>query len=220
MKIGIIGAGNIGANLVRRLTKAGHKVAVANSREPETLSDLADETGATPVRADEAAEGAEVVIVTIPLGKVPELPAGILAGAAPGAVVVDTNNYYPQQRDGRIAEIEDEGLTESAWVSRQLGVPVVKAFNGIYAANLIDAARPAGDPDRVALPVAGDDEAAKSKIRALIDDIGFDAVDAGPISESWRQQPGTPSYGQKLKPEELLRALGETDPERPPEFRG
>ena len=130
MKIGIIGAGNIGGNLTRRLTALGHDVAVANSRGPQTLSDLVAETGARAVDVTEAAQDAEVVVVTVPQKNVPDLPAGVLAGAAPGAVVVDTGNYYPQQRDGRIAEIED-GTPESAWVSAQLGVPVVKAFNGI-----------------------------------------------------------------------------------------
>ena len=138
MKIGIIGAGNIGGNLTRRLTALGHDVSVANSRGPETLADLAAETGATPVTVTEAARDAEVVIVTIPEGKVPDLPAGVLDSAADGAVVVDTGNYYPQQRDGRIEPIET-GTTESRWVADQLGRPVVKAFNGIYAQHLLDA---------------------------------------------------------------------------------
>jgi predicted dinucleotide-binding enzyme len=220
MKIGIIGAGHIGGNLTRRFTAAGHEVAVSNSRGPETLADLAAETGATAVAATEAAAGADVVVVTIPLAKVPDLPAGILAGAAPGAVVIDTNNYYPQQRDGRIDAIEDDGLTESAWVSRQLGVPVIKVFNGIYAANLVEAARPAGDPERIALPVAGDDPDAKAKVMALVEEIGFDAVDAGTIADSWRQQPDSPSYGPKLTAEELRAALAAASPERPAAFRG
>lgn len=218
MKIGIIGAGNIGANLTRRFAAAGHDVAVSNSRGPDTLAELAAETGATAVLATEAAADAEVVVVTIPLGKVPDLPSDLLDGAAPGAVVIDTNNYYPQ-RDGRIDAIEDDGLTESAWVSQQLGVPVIKAFNGIYAANLIDAARPAGDPERIALPIAGDDPDAKAKVAALVQEIGFDAVDAGTIAESWRQQPDSPSYGPKLNAEELRAALAAASPERPATFR-
>jgi predicted dinucleotide-binding enzyme len=127
MKIGIIGAGNIGGNLTRRLTAVGYDVSVANSRGPETLTDLAKETGATPVTVADAAHGADVVIVTIPLKNVPNLPKDLLAQAAPGFAVIDTNNYYPQQRDGRIAEIEDGGLTESRWVAQQLGHTVVKA---------------------------------------------------------------------------------------------
>ncbi len=194
MRIGIIGAGNIGGNLTRRLTKLGHEVRVANSRGPESLADLAGETGATAVRADEAAQGADLVVVTIPEKKVPELDKGFLNGANPGVIVIDTGNYYPQQRDGLIADIES-GTTESRWVSHQIGHPVVKAFNGIYSVNLIEKARPAGAPDRMALPVAGDDPAAKKIVMDLIEELGFSAVDAGSIDESWRQQPGTPVYG-------------------------
>lgn len=115
MKIGIIGAGNIGGNLTRRLTALGHDVSIANSRGPQTLTELAEETGATPVPVEEAAKDAEIVVVTVPLKAIPNLPSGLLDGAAEGVAVIDTGNYYPQQRDGRIAGIEDEGLTESRW---------------------------------------------------------------------------------------------------------
>ncbi|MBV1949190.1 NADPH-dependent F420 reductase [Streptomyces sp. BV129] len=218
MKIGIIGAGNIGGNLTRRLTALGHDVAVANSRGPETLRELAEETGATPVRAEDAAEGAQVVVVTVPLKAVPLLPDGLLDGAAEGAAVIDTGNYYPQ-RDGRIAAIEDEGLTESRWTEQHLGHPVIKAFNGTYAQDILDRPRPAGDPDRLALPVAGDDEAAKQTVRALIEELGFDTVDAGGITDSWRQQPGTPVYGLRAGTEAVRKALAEASPERPANFR-
>ena len=218
MKIAIIGAGNIGGNLTRRLTVLGHEVAVANSRGPETLADLAAETGATALPVDEVARDAEVVVVTIPQGRVPDLPAGVLDSAADGAVVVDTGNYYPQQRDGRIAEIED-GLTESEWVSRRLGVPVVKAFNNVYADHLLTRGRPEGDPERAALPVAGDDQEAKEVVLALVDELGFDGVDAGPLSQSWRQQPGTAVYGTDLPAEQLREALAAASPERTPEWR-
>lgn len=218
MKIGIIGAGNIGGNLTRRLTALGHDVAVANSRGPETLRELAEETGATPVRAEDAAEGAQVVVVTVPLKAVPLLPDGLLDGVAEGAAVIDTGNYYPQ-RDGRIAAIEDEGLTESRWTERHLGHPVIKAFNGTYAQDILDRPRPAGDPDRLALPVAGDDEAAKRTVRALIEELGFDTVDAGGITDSWRQQPGTPVYGLRAGVEAVRKALAEASPEHPADFR-
>jgi 8-hydroxy-5-deazaflavin:NADPH oxidoreductase len=220
MKIGIIGAGNIGGNLTRRLTALGHDVTVANSRGPETLRELAEETGATPVRAEEAAKGADVVVVTVPLKAVPGLPSGLLDGAAEGAAVIDTGNYYPQQRDGRIAAIEDEGLTESRWTEQHLGHPVIKAFNGTYAQDILDRPRPAGDPERIALPVAGDDEAAKAKVRALIDELGFDTVDAGGIDDSWRQQPGTPVYGLRGNTEAVKEALTAASPDRPADFRG
>ncbi|MFE2100575.1 NADPH-dependent F420 reductase [Streptomyces sp. NPDC059468] len=220
MKIGIIGAGNIGGNLTRRLTALGHDVSVANSRGPETLKELAEETGATPVPATEAAKGAQVVVVTVPLNRVPDLPAGLLDGAAEGVAVIDTNNYYPQQRDGRIAGIEDEGLTESRWTERHLGHPVIKAFNGTYAQDILDRPRPAGDAGRMALPVAGDDRAAKQVVRDLIDELGFDTVDAGGLDDSWRQQPGTPVYGLQAGLEAVRNALAEASPERPAEFRG
>lgn len=220
MKIGIIGAGNIGGNLTRRLTALGHEVSVANSRGPETLAALAEETGATPVTVAEAARGAEVVIVTVPLKNVPDLPAGLFDGAAEGFAVLDTCNYYPRERDGRIPGIEDEGLTESRWTERHLGHPVVKAFNGTYAADILERPRPAGDPDRMALPVAGDDETAKKTVRDLIDQLGFDTVDAGGIDESWRQQPDTPVYGLRAGVEAVTKALAEASPERPQAFRG
>jgi predicted dinucleotide-binding enzyme len=220
MKIGIIGAGQIGGNLTRRLTALGHDVSVANSRGPHTLTELAKETGATPVPVEEAAKGAEVVVVTIPLKAIPDLPSGLFAEAADGVAVIDTGNYYPQQRDGRIAGIEDEGLTESRWTEGHLGHPVIKAFNGTYAQDILDRHRPAGAPDRQALPVAGDDAAAKAKVRALIDELGFDTVDAGGLDESWRQQPDTPVYGLREGVEAVTKALAEASPERKPEFRG
>lgn len=218
MKIGIIGAGNIGGTLTRRLSSLGHDVTVANSRGPQTLADLAAQTGAAAVEVTQAAEGAEVVVVTVPQRNVPDLPAGLLAGAADGAVVIDTGNYYPQQRDGLIAGIED-GTPESVWASAQLGVPVVKAFNGIYAADLLEGGRPAGAEDRRALPVAGDDAEAKQVVLALLDDLGFDGVDAGGLGESWRQQPGTPVYGASADADGIRALLAQASPDRLPEWR-
>ncbi|MFG2629889.1 NADPH-dependent F420 reductase [Streptomyces sp. NPDC048473] len=218
MKIGIIGAGNIGGNLTRRLTALGHDVSVANSRGPQTLTALAEETGATPVTAAEAARGAQVVVVTVPVKAVPALPSGFLDGAAEGAVVIDTGNYYPQQRDGRIAAIED-GLAESRWTEEQIGHPVIKAFNGTYAQDILANGLPKGSPGRQALPVAGDDAAAKQFVRDLIDELGFDTVDAGGLDESWRQQPGTPVYGHQGDAEAVAKALAEASPERTAEWR-
>ncbi|HWO68867.1 MAG TPA: NAD(P)-binding domain-containing protein [Umezawaea sp.] len=217
VKIGIIGAGNIGGALTRRLTALGHDVSVANSRGPETLADLAAETGAKPVPFTEAARGAEVVVVTIPQAKVATLPKGLLDEAAEGVAVIDTGNYYPRERDGRIDEIEN-GVTESRWVSDQLGHPVVKVFNGIYAQHLQDKGVPKGTEGRIALPVAGDDEAAKAKVLQLVEDLGFDAYDAGGIDESWRQQPATPSYGADASLQTLPKLLAEASPNRTSEF--
>ncbi|MFI6349964.1 NADPH-dependent F420 reductase [Streptomyces sp. NPDC050560] len=217
MKIGIIGAGNIGGNLARRFTALGHDVRIANSRGPETLAALAEETGATAVTAARAADGAQVVVVTVPTGAVPKLPATVLDGAAPDVAVIDTTNYYPQ-RDGRIAAVE-EGATESRWVADQLGHTVVKVFNGTYAQDILDRPRPKGDPERIALPVAGDDAAAKRLVRDLLDEIGFDSVDTGTLDESWRQQPGTPVYGLAAGAEAVTAALAEASPERGPQWR-
>ena len=158
------------------------------------------------------------MIVTIPQKAVPDLPANVLDGLAQGAAVIDTGNYYPQQRDGRIAAIED-GQTESQWVEQQLGHPVVKAFNGIYAAHLLTHGRPSGDPNRISLPVAGDDVAAKTKVLALVEELGFAAVDAGGLHQSWRQQPGTPVYGADLNADGVRHALTEASPERTAEWR-
>ena len=218
MKIGIIGAGNIGGNLTRRLTSLGHDVTVANSRGPESLADLIAETGAKAATAETAAIGADLVIVTIPEKNVPHLPKGFLDGANKGVVVIDTGNYYAKRRDGLIAEIEN-GKTESRWVSEQIGYPVVKAFNGIYAANLLSRPRPQGAPDRLALPVAGDDPLAKKVVMDLIEELGFSAVDAGTIDESWRQQPGTPVYGLDAGVEGVKAALADAENVRTEEWR-
>jgi predicted dinucleotide-binding enzyme len=164
----------------------------------------------------EAARGKNLVIVTIPEKSVPHLPKDLFAsGDQP--VIVDTGNYYPQ-RDGRIAAIED-GTPESQWVAQQLGRPVVKAFNTMYAQHLLERGRAADQTGRIAMPVAGDDSSAKAVVLKLIDELGFDGVDAGTLAESWRQQPGTPIYGADLNADEAQRALGSARRERPPEFR-
>lgn len=218
MNIGIIGAGHIGGTLTRRLTALGHNVFVANSRGPETLAALAQETGAKPVSIHEAARSGEIVIVTIPEKNIATLPRDLFQGVPDDVIVIDTGNYYPQQRDGRIDGIE-AGTAESRWVEQQLGRPVVKTFNNIYADHLLRLGRPAGDPQRIALPVAGDDPKAKQKVIELLDELGFDGVDAGTIDESWRQQPGTPVYATDHDVEGVKKALAEASKERTPEWR-
>jgi hypothetical protein len=218
MKIGIIGAGQIGGTLTRRLTRLGHEVYVANSRGPASLAVLAKETGAKAVEVREAARAGEVVVVTIPEGKIPGLPKDLFAGVSKDVVIVDTGNYYPQQRDGRIADIE-AGMTESRWVANQLGRPVVKAFNNIYAKHLLELGRPAGSPGRIALPVAGDDARAKDIVMRLVNELGFDAVDAGGLDDSWRQQPGTPVYTGDFDAPGVRHALTQASKERGAQFR-
>ncbi len=217
-KIGIIGAGNIGSALVRHFTRLGHDVVVANSRGPETLTQLAKETGAKPVTVEQAPRGRDLVVVTIPEAKIPELPRGLFKNSPPDQIVIDTGNYYPRNRDGKIEGIEN-GLIESRWVEQQLGHPVIKVFNNIYAEHLANRGKPPGTPGRIALPVAGDNPKAKKVVMDLVNDIGFDPVDAGGLDESWRQQPGTPVYAADFDAAGVKRALAQATPERKPEWR-
>lgn len=218
MKIGIIGAGQIGGTLTRRFTALGHEVKVANSRGPETLADLAAETGAQAVTVREAVRDVDLVVVTIQQARVRDLPGDLFADVPDNVVVVDTGNYYPRHRDGRIEEIE-AGMTESGWVQDRLGRPVVKAFNNIGAQSLLENGRPADSPDRIGLPVAGDRLEDRKLVLQLIDELGFDGIDAGSLDDSWRQQPGTPVYVADLNAEGVRRALAEASQERRPEFR-
>jgi predicted dinucleotide-binding enzyme len=218
LKIGVIGAGNIGATLTRHFTRLGHDVLVANSRGPQSLAELAKETGAKPVTVAEAPRGRDLVVVTIPEGQVPNLPSGLFRNASPNLIVIDTGNYYPRQRDGKIEGIES-GLPESRWVEQQLGHPVIKVFNNIYAEHLAKKGKPPGAPGRIALPVSGDNAEAKAVVMQLVNDIGFDAVDIGGLDESWRQQPGTPVYTTDPDAAGVRRALAQATPERKPEWR-
>ncbi|HET9126081.1 MAG TPA: NAD(P)-binding domain-containing protein [Solirubrobacteraceae bacterium] len=218
MNIGIIGAGNIGSALAYRLVELGHDVVISNSRGPETLGEVVADTGATAVSAWDAARGRDLVVITIPECRVPDLPRDLFEGVPEDVVVIDTNNYYPRERDGRIDAIE-QGTTETRWVAQQVGRPgTVKAFNNIQAARLRHGGHPAGDPQRIALPYAGDDADAKAAAAALIDALGFDPVDAGSLDDSWRQQPGTPCYGADLGANDLRAALAAAPRERPSDF--
>ncbi len=217
MKIGIIGSGNIGGTLTRRLTALGHQVFVANSRGPESLAGLARETGAKAVSVSEAARSGELVVVTIPESKIPNLPKDLFAGVPKEVVIVDTGNYYPRERDGRIEEIE-AGLPESRWVERQLGRPVIKVFNNIYAKDLMERGRPKGAPGRIALPVAGDDARAKQVVLQLVEELGFDPVDTGSLDDSWRQQPGSPVYATNLDANGVRKGLAGASRERTPQW--
>jgi len=206
MDIGIVGSGRIGSILARRVAALGHQVRIANSRGPESLAALAAETGATASTVEQAASARDVVIVSIPQKAVPELPRGFFAGST--AVVVDTGNYYPS-RDGRVGAI-DEGLTDSEWVAQVLGRPVAKAFNNILATSLDSRGTAEGTPDRVC-SVAGDEPAATQVVLRLLNELGFDGLDAGSLAESWRQQPGTPAYCMDLDRTALQTALSTPD---------
>jgi predicted dinucleotide-binding enzyme len=219
MKIGIIGAGQIGGALARRLTQLHHEVLIANSRGPESLRDLAAETGATAVNPRDAVRDADLIVLTIPMRKIEALPEDLFAQVPASVPVIDTNNYYPRERDGRIEAIEG-GLVESRWVEHQIGHPVIKTFNNIYAKHLQEHGKPAGTPGRIALPVSGDDAAAKAKVLALVDELGFDPVDVGGLDESWRQQPGTPAYGRDFDAAGVRDALAAASRQRTLQWSG
>lgn len=196
MRIGVIGAGKIGGTLALRLADGGHEIVVANRRGPDAIAELLAELGPRGRAGDprEAAAFGEVVIVATPLAAWGELPAAELAGR----VVVDANNYYPG-RDGQIEELDDGALSSSQlFASRLPGARVVKAFNTIFWERLRDAGRPPGDPERLAIPLAADDAAAKATVAGLIEQLGFDAVDSGTLADGINQQPGTPVYNNPV----------------------
>ena len=216
MKIGIIGTGYIGKTLVRKLSAAGHTVLFANSRGPETLKDLAEETGATAVTAAEAVNGVDVIITSIPFGKSASLKESL--SAVPADVpVIDTSNYYPH-RDGHIPAV-DNGQVERLWVQEQFGHPVIKAWNNIGAGSFDTEGLPPGAEGRMALSVAGDKAQAKRIAMDLVEATGFDAIDGGTLEESWRQQPGTPAYCVDFQADALKHALATAIREEAPRRR-
>ena len=209
----MIGAGNIGATLARKLAASGHEVKLANSKGPDTIRALARDVGATAVSKEEAVQGVEVIVLSIPFARFPDL-ANLFDDVPTGIVVIDTSNYYPI-RDGAIAEV-DAGKPESVWVSDQIGRPVVKAWNAVLAMTLSEKGQPNGASRRIAIPVAGDHSAAKATAMELVEATGFDALDSGSLGDSWRQQPGTPAYCTELTMNELQSALRSADRSRAP----
>lgn len=214
-EIGIIGSGNIGGALTRYLTRLGHKVSVANSRGPSSLTELAKETGATAVTVDEAAKAKDIVIISIPFMKVLDLPKNIFANTK--AIIVDTGNWFPA-RDGQNPEIEN-GVPDSEWVSKVIGHDVIKAFNNIVTDSFVSKAQPHDSKNRVALAVSGNNPEERRVVMELINDIGFDAVDNGSLSESWRHQPGSPAYCKDLSAIDLKEALQKNEKHLVPGYR-
>jgi 8-hydroxy-5-deazaflavin:NADPH oxidoreductase len=205
--IGFIGSGNIGSAVARAAIGHGHEVVMSNSRGPETLADLVADLGpqARAATATDAAAAGDLVVVTIPLKNIDQVPVEPLAGK----VVIDTNNYYPQ-RDGRIAELDDESTTTAELLQRRLPTSkVVKAFNHIMASQILTDASPAGTDGRRALAIAGDDDDAKQQVTALLDEFGFDVLDLGPLAEGWRIQRDTPGYVERDDLEQLRRHTAE-----------
>lgn len=216
MKIGIIGAGNIGATLARKLAACGHEVKLANSKDPQSIQNLANEIGVHAVTKEDAVSEVDVVILSIPFAKYPDLKQ-TLSHVPEKIVVIDTSNYYPG-RDGAIKEVDD-GKPESVWVSEQIGRPVIKAWNAVLAATLAGKGQPAGSLTRIALPVAGRDITAEAIAQDLVEDTGFIALAAGNLEDSWRQQPGTPAYCTELTLPELKLALQAANKARAPQNR-
>jgi predicted dinucleotide-binding enzyme len=208
----------MGRILARSLAKLGHHVSIANSRGPESLTELATDIGATPVSIVDAARSSEIVFLAIPTKAVVDLPPGLFADAADNIVVIDLGNYHPELRDGRIDAI-DQGMLDSQWVAQQIGRPVIKAFNNIFAASLLEKSVPKGTKGRIALPVAGDRLDARAAVLRLVDDLGFDPIDAGDLDNSWRQQTGTPVYCKDLEVSALQPALAEAERSRIAEYR-
>jgi hypothetical protein len=216
MKIGILGTGHIGKTLVQRLSAAGHDVKVANSRGPHTIEADVLASGGRAVTVAEAVMDVDVVILSIPLNRLPEV-APLIASLPAETVVIDTSNYYPQ-RDGKIDALE-AGQVESLWVAEQLGRPFVKAWNAIGSDSFAKKSKPTGSPDRIAIPVAADREGDRRVGMALVEDTGFDAFDAGTLADSWRQQPGAPCYCTDLTLKEMPEAHAAAERARLPKRR-
>lgn len=216
MRIGILGTGMIGKQLSLKLCAAGHDVKIANSRGPETIQPDVLSNGAKAVTAEKAVIGTDVIIISIPLERIPGV-APLLSDIPDDVAVIDTSNYYPY-RTGRFHAI-DAGQVESEWVAEQLGRRIAKAWNAIYFRSFEDKSQPSGAPGRLAVAIAADDERDRKVAMALVEDTGFDAVDTGSIKDSWRLQPGAPAYCTDLTREELLPALRATERERLPKRR-
>ena len=206
MNIGIIGSGEMGSCLATKFAKLGHSVAIANSRGPASIKQLAEEIGAKAVRVEEATKDKDVVIVSIPQRNISDLPKGLFQGLAKDVVVIDTGNYYPTLRDGEIFALNQTGI-DSLWVQEQLGVPVVKVFNSILATSINDLGRPKGESGRITMAVSGDDAEGKEIVVKLVNELGFDAFDVGSISQSWKQQPGSTIYCRDISFEEIKKRV-------------
>lgn len=216
MKVSVIGAGAIGGNIARRLSEAGHEVLIASVRGPESVSAEVSDAGARPVELEAVTQDRDVIILAVPFGAQPKLKH-LVATVPENTVVVDTSNYYPGM-NGQIGAVID-GQVESLWSQEQLGRPVVKAWNAALAETQRSMGKPAGSLDRIAIPVAGDSAEARATVMQLVDDSGFDAYDAGPLAESWRQQPGTPAYCTELGLKDLGQALAVAEKDKAPGTR-
>ncbi|AEI39928.1 NADPH-dependent F420 reductase [Paenibacillus mucilaginosus] len=214
MRFGIIGAGAIGSNIAKKLVDNGHDVKIADARGIERLE--GKNLAGTPVIVEDVINNIDVLITSIPFHALLSI-RNIIDKVAEEVIIVDTSNYYPQL-SGKIEEIEN-GMVESVWVSKHLGRPIIKAFNNFLAYTLEHHGAPEGTHGRIAIAIAGDDLSHKQIIMGVANDLGFDAVDSGSLSDSWRQQPGTPAYCTELTKEELTIALTKANKEKAPFLR-
>ncbi|QIZ08576.1 NAD(P)-binding domain-containing protein [Priestia megaterium] len=214
MRFGIIGAGPIGSIISKKLVKNGHDVKIADARGIERLE--GKELAGIPVRVDDVITNIDVLIISIPLHALPNI-RNIINQVGEKVIIVDTSNYYPY-RDGKIDEIEN-GMVESVWVSNQLDRPVIKAFNNLLAYTLENEGTSKDSSGRIAMAVTGNDPSQKQVVMDVVNELGFDAVDSGSLSNSWRQQPGTPAYCTELTKDELTKALKKANKEKAPLLR-
>jgi predicted dinucleotide-binding enzyme len=206
MNIGIIGSGEMGRCLASKFVKLRHAVSIANSRGPSSLQQLAEDIGARAATVEEVTKNKNVIIVSIPQKNVPGLPKHLFKQLTADAVVIDTGNYYPTLRDGAIPALDQTGI-DSLWVQEQLGVPVIKVFNSILATSINDLGKAKGEKNRIAIAVSGDDTKAKEVVFALVQSLGFDPFDIGPIAQSWKQQPGAAIYCRDIDVDEIKKRV-------------
>lgn len=207
MKIGIIGAGQVGSTLIRQYAKAGHEIKMTNASGIEKLKALEIETGVKAVSLNDVVKNIDVLVISIPFFEIPNLAKSLGQSISNDTIIIDTTNYYPI-RDGRIDEIEN-GMLESVWVSNQLSQPIIKVYNSILAGSLVKKGLPKGSMNRIALPISGDNEKSKEVVASLVNNSGFDALDISSLTNSWKQQPGSPIYCTDLNISELKFNLDE-----------
>lgn len=218
MKIGIIGSGIMGSTIARHLVSLGHHVSVANSRGPQSLTAFAEENKVKAETVKGVVLDKDIVVISLPQDAILNLPQDLFEHCAVNTIVVDTGNYYPGIRDAEIVEIE-KGMPESEWVSQVLSIPIIKAFNNITTWNLSTCGVPSGSAGRLCLPVAGNNSKDKKTVLELINQFGFDGIDAGKLADSWRQQPGSPAYCNDLDLVSLIDALKKAEYSKIAEYR-
>jgi hypothetical protein len=216
MRIGILGTGSIGSTLAEKLSHAGHQVKVTNTRNMAELQKIATRLGAAAATIEDVVKDVDVIIFSIPFNAYKDLPKNLLQDVPEEVVIMDTSNYYPL-RDGELPGLQ--GKTESEYISETLGRPVIKAFNNILAYTFKHKGKAANEEGRIAISIAGDNEAHKKVAAEIVGITGFDTVDGGSLADSWRQEPGTPAYCTELNAAELQQALQKAEKGKAPAIR-